>query len=235
MAEAIRRDRARPDTGCDIRTQARTLLVAEGPQAVTLRAIARGLGITAPALYRYYASRDDLLEHLRQDVCRDLAVELEDALSAPADVPRQERVAILCRRLRAWALAHPQEFTLVFTSPGGARRDADSIGGIFLSVAGRVLSHGVPAEPDWPRRPEALQADLTRFHAELVDTVARQPADSPAPAIGVGTAYAVLQSWVRLYGLVALEVFGQFPFAVSDPDALFEDALAALLDDTQRS
>jgi AcrR family transcriptional regulator len=234
MAVATSRDRGRPGTGDDIRAQARTLLVADGSQAVTLRAIARGLGITAPALYRYYASRDDLLEHLRQDVCRDLAVEIEDALATPADTPREERVAILCRRFRAWALAHPQEFTLVFTSPGGARRDADSIGGIFLAIAGRMLNHGVPAEPAWPRQPEALHTDLTRFHAELVDTVARQPADSPAPTIGVGTAYAVLHFWVRLYGLVALEVFGQFPFVVSDPDALFEDALAAMLAETER-
>src|ERR1044072_1325908 len=75
MTEPTRRDRGREDTDREIRGRARALLVEHGHQAVTLRAIARDLGITAPALYRYYSSREDLMQHLRQDTCADAAAE----------------------------------------------------------------------------------------------------------------------------------------------------------------
>jgi AcrR family transcriptional regulator len=90
MSHPTRRGRARAATEQDIRRTARKLLVEQGPEAVTLRAIARELGITAPALYRYYESRDDLVENLRLDVCADLADDLaEEIAELPLDEARQ--------------------------------------------------------------------------------------------------------------------------------------------------
>ncbi|MFC7618403.1 TetR/AcrR family transcriptional regulator [Actinokineospora soli] len=125
--------------------------MSDGPQAVTLRAIAREMGVTAPALYRYYASREDLVEHLRQDVCEDLAMDLAADLSGLSADDRLGQVMAVCRGFRRWALAHPQEFVLVFASPSEASANCpvgnedvgkDSFGRIFLSVAGRVLASG---------------------------------------------------------------------------------------------
>ena len=75
MTQAARRDRNRVDTDQSIRTVARTLLVSRGRQGVTLRAIAREMGITAPALYRYYDSFEDLIRHVCTDICADLTAE----------------------------------------------------------------------------------------------------------------------------------------------------------------
>ncbi|MDQ3579159.1 MAG: TetR/AcrR family transcriptional regulator [Actinomycetota bacterium] len=230
MTQATRR---RAETDRDIRHQARTLLVNDGPQAVTLRAIARELGITAPALYRYYSSREDLLTHLRTDVCNDLALELGQDLSEVADTDHVGQVMAICRGFRRWALGHPQEFTLVFASPaepsslcsvGNHDAGSDSFGRIFLAVAGRVLAAGELASA--PDVPEVLRADLAVFQADLLRTIAETGVHVPESRLSVGTAYVILQFWVRLYGQVALEVFGQFPFEVSDSAPLFESMLA---------
>src|SRR5689334_8888777 len=108
MTAATRRERGKAETDREIRQQARALLVDQGPEAVTLRAIARKVGITAPALYRYYTSREDLVEHIRTDICTDLAAELNADL---ADLPSSDvlgQVLAICRGFRRWAIAHPQ-------------------------------------------------------------------------------------------------------------------------------
>lgn len=240
MTQATRRDRVRADTDRAIRAQARALLVSDGPQAVTLRAIAREMGITAPALYRYYASREDLVEHLRQDVCDDLGLELAQDLAGLSDDDRLGQVMAVCRGFRRWALAHPQEFVLVFASPAEATVNCpagtnsqdvvkDSFGRIFLSVAGRVLASGPLLLPPERAIPDALLADLTAFRTELLRVISETGVEVPPERLSVGTAYVMLQFWVRLYGQVALEVFGQFPFPVTDPEPLFESMLADLL------
>ncbi|SES48298.1 TetR/AcrR family transcriptional regulator [Actinokineospora terrae] len=240
MTQATRRERDRAATDREIRQQARSLLVDDGPAAVTLRAIARELGITAPALYRYYSSREDLIEHLRADVCADLAAELAGGLSALAETDHVGQVLTVCRGFRRWALAHPQEFTLVFASPSppgvhcpvsAQEQVRDSFGRIFLTVAGRVLANGLPITRPDHDVPEVLVADLTHFRDELLLTITESGVDLGADQLGVGTAYVMLQFWVRLYGQVALEVFGQFPFPVSDAEPLFESMLTDLVRD----
>ncbi len=238
MTQATRRDRAATDR--DIRRQARALLVTDGPAAVTLRAIARELGITAPALYRYYSSREDLIEHLRADVCADLAAELGTDLVEVDEADHLGQVLAICRGFRRWALAHPQEFGLVFASPsstgahcpvGTGDNPQDSFGRIFLTVAGRVLANGLPVTVPDDTVPDVLVTDLTRFRDELLVTIAESGTDLAADQLGIGIAHAMLQFWVRLYGQVALEVFGQFPFPVSDAEPLFETMLADLVRD----
>lgn len=236
MTEGTRRERGREETDREIRQQARALLVSQGPQAVTLRAIARELGITAPALYRYYTSREDLLEHLRMDVCADLADELTGDLRRVPDEEVVGQVLAICRGFRRWALAHPQEFTLVFASPAESdslypgtvqplEPSSDPFGRIFLTVAGRVLTTLRLNTPPDDSVPPALRDDLAKFRTSLLETVADTGFEVDAEKLGVGTAYAILRFWVRLYGQVALEVFGRFPFAVSDPEPLFESML----------
>jgi AcrR family transcriptional regulator len=231
MTQAVRRDRNRVDTDQSIRTVARTLLVSHGRQGVTLRAIARELGITAPALYRYYDSFEDLIRHVCTDICADLAAELTAGLAAVPDDDPPGQVFAVCRGFRAWAVRHPQEFSLVFATPGGGQPTdctPDPFGRIFLTVAARVLAAqhlAVPAEPDVPER---LRADLARFRDTLINTLAETGIDLPAHLFPLGAAYTMLRFWVRLYGQVALEVFGRFPIEVSAPELLFESMVAEL-------
>jgi AcrR family transcriptional regulator len=233
MSEPTRRERARAATDREIRQQARTLLVNEGPEAVTLRAIARQLGITAPALYRYYSSREDLVHHVRMDICADLA---DDLTADLAEVPENDtvlQVMTICRGFRRWALAHPREFSMVFATPKSGEDDmsADPFGRIFLSVAGKVLITKQLNPPPDDAVPLPMRADLEAFRADLLSTIAHSGVTVPAEILSIGTTYMILQFWVRLYGQVALEVFGHFPMLISNTENFFEIMLADLVAD----
>lgn len=240
MAAPTRRERGKADTDRVIRSAARALLVNEGSEAVTLRAIARKVGITAPALYRYYSSREDLIEHIRVDICTDLAAELNDDLTQLPESDVLGQVLAICRGFRRWAIAHPQEFSLVFASPAelsGLPESGvhivvprtDPFGQVFLAVAAKVLTTMTLATPPDDSVPPELLADLRTFRTSLLVTISDAGYDIPPDVLSVGTAYAILKFWVRLYGQVALEVFGRFPFAVAKPEPLFEALLAELI------
>jgi AcrR family transcriptional regulator len=235
MSHPTRRGRARAATEQDIRATARKLLVERGPEAVTLRAIARELGITAPALYRYYESRDALVENLRLDVCTDLAAELAEDLK---DVPDDGMLQLfaICKGFRRWALTHTKEYTLVFASPtgsvGSSRASAlsrvdEPFGRIFLAAAGQVLAVQNLVTPPPDAVPPELRDDLAAFQHELLAVFADSGPAFPAERLDLGVTYLMIQFWARLYGHVTLEVFGNYPLPVSKPDILFD---AMLLD-----
>ncbi|RZQ65038.1 TetR/AcrR family transcriptional regulator [Amycolatopsis suaedae] len=238
MSRPTRRGRVRAATDQDIRATALALLVERGPEAVTLRAIARELGITAPALYRYYGSRDDLIGHLRLDVVRDLGEQMSAELAGLPDDGAIQLFA-LCKGFRRWALTHTKEFTLVFASPTGAvgsteasvatlNRVDDPFGRLFLATAGRVLAtHDVVTPPD-ETVPAELRDDLTAYRGELLTSLAESGLDFPADKLDLGTTYLMIQFWARLYGHVTLEVFGNYPIPVTKPDVLFDALLADL-------
>lgn len=229
MAQATRRERPRSGTEQEIRQTARALLVGQGREAVTLRAIARELGITAPALYRYYDSREDLLRQLCDDVCLDVADELSADLAAIPSRDSRGQVFAVCRRFRRWALAHPHEFALVFASPEDSLvGPQDQFGRVFLTVAGRVLATHDIRPPRAVAPPQPLLDDLATFRDALLGSLAERGIEVPPERLDLDTVYFMVQFWVRLYGHVALEVFGRFPFAVSDPEPMFESMLADL-------
>ena len=216
-----RRARLRDATMAEIKSTARALLVRSGPEALTLRAIAREMGMTAPALYRYVDSHEDLLHSL----CADLLDELEQRLETARDTePVDDPVARLmaaCREFRTWALAHPREFQLTFATaaerlpPGHEVPGEDiSIGAVFLGIFAEIWARApFPVPPD-----EALPPPLA---AELRTFAERTGTDLP-----LGALVAYLGGWVRLYGSVTLEVFGHLGFALTDAGALFEAMLA---------
>ncbi|MFD4641380.1 TetR/AcrR family transcriptional regulator [Lentzea sp. NPDC058436] len=230
MTEATRRERLRAETEREIRQAARTLLVESGQDAVTLRAIARKLGITAPALYRYYDSHDALLRQLCDDICADMAATLYADLAADTSGQVGCKVRAVCHAFRRWALAHPQEFALVFASP----RDpigADQFGSVFLQLAGPLIASNQDANHVDEPVPAVLHEDLVRFQQVLRDAVAEHGVTLSDEVLNLGKIYHVVQSWVRLYGHVALEVFGRFPFAVSNPEPMFDSMLDQMLAD----
>lgn len=227
------RGRAPVVTDPDIRRVARELLTAHGPDAVSLRAIARELGITAPALYRYYKSRDDLLERMRLEFVADLAAELSAEIDTLPDDGAMQFFAI-CRGFRRWALAHTREFTLVFASPPGGgsgsmmRRFDEPFGRIFLAATGRLLATYNIVTPPTDVIPAEVRNDLLMFQTELLASLSGSGQKFPAEKLDLGVTYLMIQSWARLYGHVALEVFGNYPIPLSNPDVLFDSMLADL-------
>jgi AcrR family transcriptional regulator len=247
MTAPTRRERMRAATLDEIKQTARQLLIDEGPAAISLRAIARDMGMTAPALYRYFPSHEALMDGLCGDLKNELIADLEEARDAVPPDQVGARLQAACRAFRGWAIAHPAEFSLMFAS---ARRDVPGLSDSSPAGAVSAVSEpgpcvgGIPASPGheaaqrfggvfldlivdlWNRRhfpvieadvfPPELRRQLERF----LQTVGLE--------VPVGVAYVFLSGWVRLYGLVALEVFGHLDFAVGDVEPLFDAEIRAM-------
>lgn len=220
------RARARAEITAEILASARRHLAEEGAAALSLRAIARDLGMASSAVYRYVPSRDDLLTRLIVEAYDGLGAAAEQAEAA---VPRADlpgRFLAVGRAVRTWALAHPHEYALVYGSPvPGYRAPQDTV-----PPATRVpaLLVGVLADAyaaDRVRLPEAAVA--TTAAAALAPLRAALPPDLPLPLLAGG-----VLAWSSLFGLVSFELFGHLHNVVSeDPTeraAFFDDRLAAL-------
>jgi AcrR family transcriptional regulator len=222
-----RRERLRESTVDEILDVARRHVVASGPQAVSMRAIARDMGMTAPALYRYFASLDDLVGALIASLYRELTDAMEQARDTldPGDLGG--RLLAVCRAFRRWAMAHPGEFGLIFGSPipgvsspheGPGHEEGMRFGGVFAALftqLWRVRPFPVPADDEVDPR---LAAQLREYGERL---------GLPLP---VGALQVFMSAWVRLYGTVSMEVFGHMEFAVADGEPLFEVQLRDLGD-----
>lgn len=235
-----RREKQRASTIAEIKAVARELLVQTGPSGISLRAIARQMGISAPGLYRYFPS----LEALITELCADLYSELREHMESECDkLPAEnviQRLLVAARAFRSWAVSHRPEFTLMFASlaPGSVIAGPGCVGASldpevepyasmlrFSRVFGRMFNQVFTQSdeergfsivmPEPPPMSQALQEELIRC----------------AVAIGMdvplGFAFMFHSFWVRLYGLVAMEVFGQLP-VVEQAEALFEAELFAM-------
>ncbi|MDV6010998.1 TetR/AcrR family transcriptional regulator [Haloechinothrix sp. LS1_15] len=228
------------DMGTEIRQTARTLLAENGTEGVTLRAIARDLGITAPALYRYYRSHSDLMEHLRRDICTELAGELAERIAEAGDAAGIGQFFAALRGFRRWALEHPREFTLVFASRRADTAAAatpldhatEPFGQVFITSVWHVLAHHELTIPADEYVPEQLREDVGAFRAallELLSSATDQEVDESRLTLGLS--YLMVQFWTRIFGHVALEVSGNIPMPTADPDAWFD----AMLTDIART
>src|SRR5947208_8086352 len=106
------RARARIEVTAAIKDEARRQLAAEGAARLSLRAVARELGMVSSALYRYFPSRDDLLTALIIDAYDAIGAAAEKALARAEDEPPPERWIAVCRAVGEWAVAHPHEYAL---------------------------------------------------------------------------------------------------------------------------
>jgi AcrR family transcriptional regulator len=225
MSRPNRRERLRAETSTEITRTARELLVRDGPDGLTLRAIARALGMTAPALYRYYASHDVLLNHVIADIYDELASELRDARDA-VDDPLVQLLEV-ARRFRRWALEHPQEFALVFVNPiritrndGNGDNPADAAGLRFAAVFAESLATLYERKPFRVPDDDEIDPALRR---QLIAWRKRFPIDLP-----IGALLVFLTGWIRIYGTVCMEVFGHLRFAVDDGAAMYEHEIQVL-------
>jgi len=229
-----RRDRVRAATTQEIIQTARRLLVEQGPDAVSLRAIAREMGMTAPALYRYFGSHEELLRHVVADIFTDLASHVKAAIhDAPAGMDGLDEAEIMvvkmaagCREFRAWTLEHVPEFSMIFGSPIPGLETLHEMhqdptadcgyqfGQVFLDLFSELYRRRpfpIPADADID---PALREQLARY---------REMVGSELP---LGALQTFLRCWVLLYGTVSLEVFGHLRFALEDPSPMFELMLA---------
>jgi AcrR family transcriptional regulator len=234
-----RRDRLRAATIEEIIQTARRLLVASGPEAVSLRAIAREMGMTAPGLYRYFDSHEELLRHVCASIFTELGEDIHQAIQAavlapggpaqpapdPATVKLTVKMVAACREFRRWALNHQAEFALLFGVPLPGLDDGryDIADECAMAFAGTFFTLFLEL---WSAVPFPVPA-ADEIDPGLRDQLGRYR-DTLGADIPVGAVLTFLRCWTVLYGAVAMEVFGHLRFALEDPAAMFEITLGDL-------
>ncbi len=225
-ASPTRRQRQRDATSAEIREVARRQLAVTGAAGLSLRAVAREMGLTAPALYRYYDDRDALLTALIVDAYEGVCDRLEQARDAAPHDPGV-RLAAMSLAYRRWGVAHPHEFALVFGAPvpgyqapedGPTLEAGMRFGSLFMEVFAQVHAAADFRLPPASHRTPELDRALAAWK------------DAPAP-LPAGAMQVFLSCWGRLHGLISLEVFGHLHWvALSDPEDLFRAEVAAQLE-----
>ncbi len=198
-------------------------LVTPGAAGLSLRAIARELGVVSSAVYRYVASRDDLLTLLLVDAYTELADAVEAARAGVAGDWRAE-LGAMARAARSWAVRQPAGWSLLYGSPVPgyhAPRERTVLPGtrvvaaLFAVVADGVAAGDIPVGKD--QAPQPLSTDLDGLRAEF------------EVAVDDATLAKCLTLWAALIGAISLEVFGQYgPDTFTDTAQAFDAQIALL-------
>ena len=235
---ATARERARAELTREIKEEARRQLAATGADGLSLRAVARELGMVSSALYRYYPSRDDLLTALIIDAYNALGDAAERAIAAPAgaDMTARARWIAACHAIRDWARANPHEYALIYGSPvPGYRAPEATIGpAARVPLAFVGIIRGALAAGEFTAVDEALP--VTGVLAEQADELSAALARTPVLARSTGAAESpdlppdalvrAVIAWAQLFGMISFELFGQFVGSFEPADALFAHAAA---------
>jgi AcrR family transcriptional regulator len=217
-ASRTARERVRAELTREITEIARAQLATAGAAGLSLRAVAREMGMVSSAIYRYFPGRDDLLTALIIDGYNAIGEAVEQADAACARDDHAGRWLTVCRVVRGWALAHPHEYALLYGSPvPGYRAPQDTVAPATRDavVYGRILSDAFRAgrlrPPDGsPPPPESFAPDAARIREMIMPGL---PDDVVARA---------LAAWTALFGAVSFELFGQFDNVITDRDAFFD-------------
>src|SRR4051794_9076398 len=201
MPAASIRARVRAEMIEEIKQVARRHLASDGAD-LSLRAVARDMGMVSSAVYRYFPSRDDLLTALIIDAYNSLGAAAE-AADNPAEQDLRARFLGVARAVRAWALSTPSEYALIFGSPvPGYAAPPDTVvaaqrtPAVLVGMLAAGLATGeISADDDLPA---PVRADLTRAVASAFPGL-------PPIVLARG-----MVAWVHLFGLVSFELFGQF-------------------------
>lgn len=219
---ATRRERLRAATIAEIKGHAWRQLAEMGAAALSLRAIATEMGMTSSALYRYFASRDELLAELVVDGFSSLADALEAAEAELTGAGSSDSWIHLASTHRHWALDHPAEYALVYGTPvpGFEADTADchqqmkrGVNVLFRCMLAGLARGEFDAEAMEATITPALRTRLQEWRAEL-------GFDLPADALA-----GCLFAWTQLHGAVSLELFGHLPSQFEPADDLFDQQM----------
>jgi AcrR family transcriptional regulator len=213
-----------PDLQSAIKETAWNQIAEKGAAALSLRAIARDLNITAPAIYNYFPRRDDLVTALIVDAFNSLGESQQDSIRVLPEDELAARLSTLGLAYREWAITYPQRYQLIFgtpipgyeapadvTTPAAAwslRPLIDTIQAIY--VAGRL-------------RVERTAPMTSELHS-MLETWS-QFADGIEPEV----LYTALVIWSRVHGLVSMEIGNQMPSFITDPGEVYRREIATQL------
>ncbi|MEV0147080.1 MULTISPECIES: TetR/AcrR family transcriptional regulator [unclassified Nonomuraea] len=200
------RERYRTQVRAEIKERAWEQIATAGASALSLNAIAKQLGMSGPALYRYFAGRDELITELIRDAYRSLADTFHAASETGPDL------AALAHALRGWALDDPQRYFLIYGTPVPGYHAPDDITAIASEIMATLLDACAATPSDGPATPFGAHLDEHRQWAD------GHPA-SPAAL------HRALRFWTRLHGVLSLELAGHFTGMGFYPELLFQAEL----------
>jgi AcrR family transcriptional regulator len=203
------RERYRAQVRTEIKTHAWRQIATAGASALSLNAIAKQMGMSGPALYRYFANRDELITALITDAYRSLADTFRRAARSGADL------GALASALRAWALDDPQRYFLVYGTPIPGYHAPDDVTRIASEIMTILLDACAALPTDRPGTPFETHLEEHRQWA----------AGHPAPSVAL---HRALTFWTRLHGVLSLELAGHFTGMGFDPARLFAAELDTL-------
>ena len=211
------RARVRDELTREIKETARRQLAEHGSAGLSLRAVARELGMVSSAMYRYFPSREDLLTALVVDAYDAVGSAAEAAESSVRRRNLLGRWLAITGATRAWALAQPQEYALIFGSPvPGYRRPAGGVDPaaripllVIQLVTDAVGTGRGPAADDRPI-PRAVRADLKSVRSTM------------APALSERQLAATVMAWTELIGSISFELLGHLHTVLHDHQSYFD-------------
>ncbi len=225
------RERARAAFTADLLDAARARLATDGPAQLSLRAVARDLGVASSAVYRYVPSRDALLTLLIIEAYDEVGGACEGAARAARDrgLPPAQVFLEVARGFRRWALAHRSAFELVYGTPvPGYAAPQDTVPHavrVWAVLVGVVLAAN--ADGSWrPTGPTPTGEGLVdRPALELGAEVARQA--GLAVAVDPADVVRTFALFTAVLGAVTAELFGHLHRAAADHDRVFDAVVAA--------
>ncbi|WP_197501703.1 TetR/AcrR family transcriptional regulator [Mycobacterium sp. 852002-51057_SCH5723018] len=219
-----KREESRAQIEARIVELGRRQLVDRGAAGLSVRAIARDLGMVSSAVYRYVSSRDELLTLLLVDAYSELADAVERARETVGDLWSDDVIAI-ARATRRWAVAHPARWALLYGSPvpgytAPAERTVAAgtrvVGALFDAVAAGIATGDIRLTDDVA--PQPMSSDFERI---------RQEFGFPGDDRVIAKCFLL---WAGVLGAISLEVFGQYGAdTLTDPAAVFDAQLGLLV------
>ncbi len=231
MSAPTLRARVRAEMIQEIKVVARRRLAVDGAN-LSLRGVARDMGIAASALYRYFPSRDDLLTALILEGYESLGAAATSAAAAVSEGDYRGRWLAVCTAVRDWALAHPTEYGLLYGSPvPGYSAPRDTIrpaSTVVLLLSDIATAATAAGRIDPPPLPTLLPAPVRADLRVLIDQ--RTEAEHLTADLPEDTLARVLTGWTQLFGLVSFEIFGRLEGTIEARADYFDHQMNLMAD-----
>jgi AcrR family transcriptional regulator len=228
------RERAREEITAEILAAARARLRESGPGELSLRAVARDVGMVSSAVYRYFASRDELLTALliaAYDELGDAAEAADEAVEDRTD--HLARWMATCRAIRDWSIAHPHDYALLYGSPvPGYAAPQDTVmpaTRVIVRLVEIIVGAHQSGSASDATEPPAGAADPADVVADAMAFIAEHSEVSleALPELVMRT----LMVWSTIFGTLSFELFGHLEGSVSDVEGYFEQTTLRLAGD----
>jgi AcrR family transcriptional regulator len=217
------RARVRAEMVEEIKATGRRHLAEQGAANLSLRAVAREMGFVSSAVYRYFASRDELLTALILDGYNALGTAVEQAEATVDRADLTARFVATCHATRDWARSRPHEYALLYGTPvPGYHAPRDTVGpaGRVPNLLGRILVDAASAGALRTPGDEKLSPGM---HSEM-----QRLASSSFPGVPPAVIARGLLVWTELFGAVSFDIFNRLEGIIEDRDGWFDHQIAAL-------